>query len=265
MDTREPQSKLLDEIIFNKRQEVTSLKLQLKLNKLPKERKNVCDFYSAFPKGKISLIAEVKKASPSAGVIVEDFDPVDIAKAYEKAGAAALSVVTDQKYFQGEIRYLERVKLSAKVPVLRKDFIIDESQIYESYRYGADAVLLIARILTDEQLIDFIGLTKKLKLRCLVEVHDGADTERALRSRARIIGINNRDLDTLAVDLQTTFDLIDKFPELKKGIIISESGISSPEQVRALREKGVSGILVGESLLRSSNVAEKIKRLMGGG
>ena len=254
---------ILDEIISNKRHEVANLKLQLKHQKLPKERKNACDFYSAFPKGKISLIAEVKKASPSAGVIVEDFDPVDIAKTYEKAGAAAISVVTDQKYFQGEIRFLERVKLSTKIPVLRKDFIIDESQIYESCRAGADAILLIARILTDEQLEAFIGLTRKLKMRCLVEVHDEADTERALKSRARIIGINNRDLDSLAVDLQTTFNLIDKFPELKKGIIISESGISSKEEVRALEKKGVSGILVGESLLKSSNIAEKIRKLMG--
>lgn len=265
MDFRQAQSKILDDIIFNKRQEVTALKVRLnvqKVNKLIKELPRPRNFLKAFHKNRISLIAEIKKASPSAGVIVEKFNPTYLAKVYEESGASALSVLTDEKYFQGKIEYLKQAKDATTIPVLRKDFIIDESQIYEARVGGADAVLLIVRILSDEQLESFMGLAGSLKMKCLVEVHDEAELERALKTEAEIIGVNNRDLDSFEVDFQTTIRLMDKYPELKEKTVVSESGIHSSEQVKALKEKGVSAVLVGESLLKSTDIGEKIRELM---
>jgi len=262
MIPRQARDTVLDDIIFNKRQEVTALKVRLNvekvkkiIGKLPRPRK--------FLKGKFSLIAELKKASPSAGIIVEKYEPTCLAKAYEENGAAALSVLTDEKFFQGRLEHIKEAKDSTTIAVLRKDFIIDESQVYESRVAGADAILLIVKILTDRQLEDFIDLAGSLKMKCLVEVHNEAEAERALKADADIIGINNRDLDTFNVDFNTTLRLMDKFPELKDKIVVSESGINSAEQVRVLREKGVNGILVGESLLRSPDIAAKIKELLG--
>lgn len=253
---------ILDDIIFNKRQEVTALKVRLNIPKVKKIIKEL-PHPRKFLKGKFSLIAEIKKASPSAGVIVEKFEPVYLAKVFEEAGAAALSVLTDEKFFQGKLEHIKEAKDSTTIPVLRKDFIVDESQIYESRVAGADAVLLIVRILSDEQLEEFINLARALKMKCLVEVHDEKETERALKVDAEIIGINNRDLDTFQVDFDTTLNLMDKYPELREKIVVSESGISSAEQVRALKGKGVSAILVGESLLRSRDIGAKIRELMG--
>ncbi len=253
---------ILDDIVFNKRQEVTALKVRLDIAKvkklikdLPRPRK--------FLKGKFSLIAELKKASPSAGTIVEKYEPVYLAKICEEAGASALSVLTDEKFFQGKLEHIKEAKESTTVAVLRKDFILDESQVYESRVAGADAILLIVRILTDRELTDLMDLAHSLKLKCLVEVHNENEVERALKADAEIIGINNRDLDTFNVDFNTTLNLMDKYPELKEKLVISESGIGSAEQVRALREKGVSGILVGESLLRSRDIGAKIRELLG--
>lgn len=254
----------LDDIIFDKRQEVTALKVKLNipktkkiLQKMPRPK----NFLKAFPKGKISLIAEVKKASPSAGIIIAEFSPFDLAKEYQKSGAAAISVLTDEKYFHGRISDLEEVRKAVGIPILRKDFILDESQIYESRLAGADAILLIVRILSDEQLDNYLFLAHALKMKCLVEVHDEAELERALKTDAEIIGINNRDLDSFEVDFNTTLRLINKFPEVKKRVVISESGIHSAEQVKALKNCGVSGLLVGESLLRSENIKGKIREL----
>lgn len=256
---------ILDEIIFNKRQEVTTLKIHLKVEKIKpllKELPFPRNFGEIFAKGKIALIAEIKKASPSAGVILEKFDPLLLAKTYEEAGVSALSILTDEKFFQGKIEYLKQAKEFTTIPILRKDFIIDETQIYESRLQGADALLLIVKILTDEQLEKFLNLARFLKMECLVEVHDAQELERALKIGARIIGINNRDLNTFEVNFNTTLDLLDKYPELKKKIVVSESGIYSPEQVKLLKNRGVLGILVGESLLRSSDIAAKVKELM---
>ena len=257
---------LLDDIIFDKRQEVTALKVRLNTQKvktlikgLPRPR----NFLKAIPKGKLSLIAEIKQASPSAGRLVDNFNPTTLARTYEEAGAAALSVLTDAKYFGGRLEHLKEAKDSTTVPVLRKDFIIDESQVYESRINGADAILLIVRILTDEQLIKLMDLALGLKLRCLVEVHNEAELERALKTDAEIIGINNRDLDTLAVDSHNTIRLLEKFPQAKERIVVSESGINSAEQVQSLRDAGVNGILVGESLLKSPDINLKIKELLG--
>lgn len=257
---------ILDDIIFNKRQEVTSLKLRLsgkdprKLIKgLPKPR----SFLKAFRKERFSLIGELKKASPSAGVIREDFEPITLAKVYEESGASAISVLTDEKFFQGKLEHLKAAKESTTIPILRKDFIIDESQIYESRIGGADALLLISRVLNDSELDQLTKLTEKLGMQVLVEVHNAEEVERVLKTKAKIIGINNRDLDTFKVDLQNTINLIKKFPKLKDRIVISESGIETRKDIETLKKAGVDGVLIGESLLRSKNIPAKIRELMG--
>ena len=167
-----------------------------------------------------------------------------------------------KKYFQGKLEDLKEAKDSTTIPVLRKDFIIDEAQIYESRVAGADAVLLIARVLSDEQLVKYLDLAHALGLGCLVEVHDAPELERVLKTKAKMIGINNRDLDTFKVDLQTTVKLMDNYPGLKEKIVVSESGIESAEQVKLLRAKGVSAILVGTSLMRSRDIGAKIRELL---
>ena len=190
------------------------------------------------------------------------WEPVYLAKTYEESGAAAVSVLTDEKFFQGRLEHLKAAKDSTTIPVLRKDFIIDESQIYESRVAGADAILLIARILSDEQLTSFLDLAHSLKLDCLVEVHDETELERVLKTKTKIIGINNRDLDTFKIDFQTTVKLMDKYPELRERIVVSESGIESADQVRRLKAKGVSAILVGTSLMKSKDIGAKIRELI---
>lgn len=256
----------LDDIVFNKRQEVTTFKLTFDLDKaekaiakLPKPH----DLKKALKRKKLALIAEVKKASPSAGVIREDFNPVALAKEYEAAGASAISVVTDQKYFQGKLEYLKEVRKKVDLPLLRKDFIVDEVQIYEARLAGADAILLIVRILTDEELKRFLALAKKLHLQALVEVHDLAEAERAMNAGAEIVGINNRDLDALTVNLQITFYLLKTLPQLKNLVVVSESGIKSGLETAKLHAAGVDAVLVGESLLVSSEVKNKAKELIG--
>jgi len=249
---------ILDDIIFNKRQEVTALKVR---QKLPKKYSAVRDFKKIFKKGKIALIAECKKASPSAGVIQEEYYPDQIAKQYEKGGAAAVSVLTDKKYFHGDNEHLKAVKAAVKLPILRKDFIIDEAQIYESRSIGADAILLIARVLSGEQLAEFIKLTEKLGMQALVEVHDDEDVEKALSAKAKIIGINNRDLATFKTDINATLDLMKKSPQLKKQIIVSESGIKTNDDIVKLQQAGVSGVLIGETLMKAHDIKTKIKEL----
>lgn len=257
---------ILDDIIFNKRQEVTSLKVRFSgkepkklIQGIPKPRR----FLSAFKKGKFSLIAEIKKASPSAGIIRQDLEPITLAKAYEESGAAALSVLTDEKFFQGKLEHLKLAKESTTIPVLRKDFIIDESQVLESRLAGADALLLIARVLEDSQLVRLLELTESMGMQALVEVHNAEEVERVLKTSARIIGINNRDLNTFQVDLQNAVRLVKRFPELKKRIVIAESGIETREHIEILKKAGVDGILIGETLLRSRNIPEKIRELLG--
>lgn len=210
--------------------------------------------------GKLSLIAEIKKASPSRGIIRADFDAVKIARVYEEAGAAALSVLTEEHFFKGDLGTLERIRKDTGIPILRKDFIIDEFQIYESYVYGADAILLIAQILEDKRLRDFIALAQRLSLDCLVEVHDEENLKKALAANARIIGINNRDLNSFQTDLSTTRRLRPLIPEDK--IVVSESGIKTSEDVKTLKGLGVNAVLIGEAFLDSSDIAAKVKHLM---
>lgn len=256
---------ILDDIIKVKAQEVAVLKEKF-LGKDPKKLieglPHTRNFLSAFGSGKFSLIAEIKKASPSAGIIRPLFDPINLAKTYEESGAAAISVLTDEKFFQGKLEYIKAAKESTTIPILRKDFIIDELQVYESRIAGADAILLIKKVLDDEKLVSLLKLTEELGMQALVEVHNSKEAERVLMTEAKIIGINNRDLKIFRVDKKNTISLIKKNPELKERIIISESGIKNRADVQALKDAGVNGILVGETLLKSNNIPMKINELL---
>jgi indole-3-glycerol phosphate synthase len=216
---------------------------------------------------RLGLIAEVKKASPSAGVICPDFDPVRIAKAYELAGATCLSVLTDEKFFQGSLDYLRQIRAAVKLPLLRKDFIIDERQILEAVEWGADAILLIVAILTDEQLAGFHALATEAGLAALVEVHDEAELERALQISPALVGVNNRNLKTFQVDLATTERLATKlFAAPATGLaplLVAESGIHTRADVDRMRRCGAGAVLVGESLVKQGDIGAKVRELLG--
>jgi indole-3-glycerol phosphate synthase len=207
----------------------------------------------------IALIAEVKKASPSAGVIRSDFDPVRIAQEYEAAGASCLSVLTDEQFFQGSLKFLQQIRDSVKLPLLRKDFIIHERQILESIEAGADAILLIVAILTDDELRRFHALARGAGLAALVEVHDAPELHRALAAGAELIGVNNRDLKTFTTDLATTETLA---PLAVGKLLVAESGIHTRADVQRLERCGAQAILVGESLMRSDSISAKISELL---
>jgi indole-3-glycerol phosphate synthase len=217
--------------------------------------------------GSIALIAEVKKASPSAGVICKDFDPVRIAKEYEAAGASCLSVLTDEKFFQGSLEYLRQIRAAVKLPLLRKDFIIDERQILEAIEWGADAILLIVAILSDAQLAKFHSLATEAGLAVLVEVHDEVELKRALKISPALVGVNNRNLKTFKVDLATTEKLAVKIsPSLAtrhSSLLVAESGIHTRADVERLKKCGANAILVGESLMRGGDIESKIRELIG--
>lgn len=219
-----------------------------------------------FPRhGAASLIAEVKKASPSAGVIRPDFDAVAIAKTYEEAGASCLSVLTDERFFQGSKEYMRDIRNAVHIPILRKDFIIDPLQILEAIEYGADAILLIVSILSDQELKLFLSTATGAGLDVLVEVHDETELKRALDAGAALIGINNRDLRTFRVSLQTSIDLIAKAHALSPKntkIFIAESGIHNHEDVQKLARGGAHAILVGESLMREQDISAKVRALL---
>ena len=228
---------------------------------------------------RIALIAEVKKASPSAGVICRNFDPVRIAKEYEAAGTSCLSVLTDEKFFQGSLDHLRQIRAAVKLPLLRKDFIIDERQILEAIEWGADAILLIVAILSDDQLKKFHSLASEAGLAVLVEVHDEAELEHALKIGVKLVGVNNRDLKTFKVDLATTEKLaaelyrrtgVSPVSKIKNGdrqdacpTLIAESGIHTRADVERLKKCGANAILVGESLLRGGDIRAKIRELIG--
>ena len=217
-------------------------------------------------RGDVALIAEVKKASPSAGVICKDFDPLRIAREYEAAGASCLSVLTDERFFQGSLDYLKEIRHAVKLPLLRKDFIIDERQILEAIEWGADAILLIVAILDDQQLRHFQSSASAAGLAVLVEVHDEAELDRALAADAKLVGVNNRDLKTFKVDLATTERLAAKLwssPGGKEKLLVAESGIYTQADVKRLRQCGAGAILVGESLMRGESISLKAKELLG--
>ncbi len=257
---------ILDDIVAVKRQKL-ALQMQNKpLDSLMAQIDNDDTkkqlFKSALETPGLSVIAEVKKASPSKGVICEDFRPKDISERYEKYGADAISVLTEENFFLGSNEYLQQVKDTVEIPVLRKDFIIDIWQVYESKVLGADAILLIAAILTDKQLAEFREAAQKLGLCALVETHNEQEMKKALGSGAKIIGINNRDLKTFEVSLKTTENLIRLIPPGK--VIVSESGINTADDARFLRKMGADAVLVGESLMRAGNVKDKLKELKSG-
>jgi len=221
------------------------------------------DFAAALRGDKVRLIAEVKKASPSKGIICPDFNPVNIAKIYADNGAAAISVLTEPKYFQGSLDYLRDIKkaLAAKpLPLLRKDFIFDPYQVYEARAFGADCLLLIVAILSPAQLSELLQLCRQLGMMNLVEVHNATEIEIALHSGAAVIGINNRDLNTFKVDLKTTSTLRPLIPAGR--LVVSESGIKIRKDMRQLQEWGVNAALIGEALMTSPDIAAKMRELL---
>ena len=220
------------------------------------------DFSSALRGDRVQLIAEVKRASPSKGVIRPDFNPVEIARTYADNGAAAISVLTETEYFQGSLDYLRDIRnaLGSSLPLLRKDFICDPYQVYESRAYGADSVLLIVAILDPDRLKELLQLSHQLNMSCLVEVHNETELETALNSGAGIIGLNNRDLRTLAVDMAVTQRLRPLIPPDR--VVVSESGIRSRSDIEKLRSWGVDAVLVGESLMSAPDIAARMKELL---
>lgn len=254
----------LEKILESKREEVAGQKGLLPLPDLKRRLAEVpapLDFNEGLRSRACALIAEVKRSSPSKGRIREDFDPVAIARVYGENGAAAISVVTESRFFEGHPSFLAHIRKSVGLPLLRKDFIIDPYQIYEGRLLGADAVLLIARILETPRLREFIGLSSELGLSSLVEIHDEADLEKAVSAGAKVIGINNRDLSTFATHLGVSLRLAPLVPS--GSLVVSESGIRSRGDIDRLMAAGIRGILVGETLMRERDVAGKMKELLG--
>ena len=253
----------LTEILAEKKEEVARLKNTMPFSATVDEpptrdfKTAICD-----PPG-IRLIAEIKFASPSAGLIREKTDPTAIGRIYEKAGAAAVSLLTDQKFFQGDLSQLPRLKRAVSLPVLRKDFIIDEVQVSEAKFYGADAILLIARILSRTQLKELISMCRELNIAPLTEIHDREDLEKAIAGGAEIIGINNRDLDSFRVDINTTFELAPEVPD--DCILISESGITNKEDILSLKDSRIHAVLVGSALMKSEDLAETTAQFVNAG
>jgi len=257
-------ARILQQIISEKRLEIAELNRSLPIAILEERIANrdaPRDFLRSVSQERIQLIAEVKKASPSKGVLCPDLDPVVLGKSYAENGAAAISVLTEVNHFQGSLEYMSVIKDKVDIPLLRKDFIFDEYQIYESAAFGADALLLIAAILSQEQLSRLLQLSHRLGLDCLVEVHDETELEQAIQSQTKIIGINNRDLNTFEVDTNTTGRLVPLVPVGTS--VISESGIKSREDIVTMMEYGVNAVLIGEALVTAESVPDKIKELMG--
>ncbi len=254
---------ILDKIIADKRYEVEQKKQCLPVSALKERldrRKALRDFAGALRGDNIKLIAEVKRASPSRGVLCPDFNPVALAKTYAQGGAAAISVLTEVNHFQGSLKYPIMIREKVSIPLLRKDFIFDEYQVYESAAFSADALLLIAAILSQEQLEELLALSHSLGLSCLVEVHNENELEKALLVGAEIIGINNRDLNTFTVDINTTRRLR---PLITEGqIVVSESGINNRDDITKIKEWGVNAVLVGEALVTAGNITAKMEELL---
>lgn len=256
---------IVTKIVEEKKKEVEIAKERLPLDRIQRELTVLPSsrgFRQAVSKEhEISLIAEIKKASPSSGLLRRDFEPVKIAQVFRAYGARALSILTDEKFFQGKLSYIDKVKKEVYLPILRKDFIIDKYQIYESKLCGADAVLLIADLLSRSELFQFLEICKNLAMDAVVEIHNEEDLNKSLSVDSQIIGINNRNLHTLKVDLETTSNLIRSIPEDKT--IISESGIKTYEDVMYLKSLGVDAVLIGETFMRSDDIGSKVRELMG--
>lgn len=256
---------ILDQILADKRTELAATMQRVPLEKVEAIARRApapLSLASAIRGTRISLIAEVKKASPSRGVISPDFDPVEIASVYAEHGAAAISVLTESKYFQGSLDYLKSIKHALRLrrlPLIRKDFIFHPYQVYEARAYGADSLLLIASILDVSSLIDLLDLASQLGMDCLVEVHDEDDLKKALDCRAGIIGINNRDLRTFKVDIAVTQRLRPLVPAGR--LVVSESGIKSALDIADMEKLKVDAVLIGEALMSSADIGQKIREL----
>lgn len=257
----------LDKIVATKQQEVAELKQRITIAEMERRIAGLpacLGFERALSTGKkrpMGLIAEVKKASPSKGLIREDFEPVKLAQSYEAAGADCISVLTDVQYFQGSNDFLTRVREAVNVPLLRKDFTIDPHQIYEARMIGADAILLIAAILTTDQMREYSSIAASIGLDTLIEVHDKEELDRVLELNPTLVGINNRNLKTFVTDLRTTEELTQYIPA---GItVVSESGISKAEEIGYLQSVGSHAVLVGEHFMRQPDVAEAVQALLG--
>jgi indole-3-glycerol phosphate synthase len=253
---------ILDKIVAAKKQEVAQQKRLLPIAALKERaaRRQPRDFAAALRGKNVKLIAEIKKASPSKGLLCPDFKPVEMAQIYAHNGAAAISVLTEVNYFQGSIEYLKAIREAVNVPLLRKDFIFDEYQVYESAAYGADAILLITAILSPEKLQELLELSARLNLSCLVEAHNEEELFKALLAGAEIIGINNRDLNTFKVDTNVTRRLRLLVPDGQ--IVVSESGISNKDDMKKMKECKVNAVLVGEALVTSADIPAKMSELL---
>ncbi len=253
---------ILDTIITNKRTEIVEREREFSFAELRTRARAALptrDFAGALKRDCVALIAEIKRASPSRGALNAHADPSRVARNYADNGAAAISVLTDAKYFGGSLDDLQSARVAVIVPVLRKDFIVDEYQIYEARVFQADAILLIARVLSDTQLCDYLALTHSLHMPALVEVHDEFDLDRALGANAQIIGINNRNLADFTVDLATTERLAPRIPRGK--LIVAESGITTRADVERVARAGVHAVLVGEALMHAGDVQAKAREL----
>ena len=265
-------SDILNKIVAVKHEEVAAAKKRLPFDAMRADAESrvlTRDFEGALramiAKGQAAVIAEVKKASPSKGVLRANFEPADIAQSYMegdgKVSAACLSVLTDKQFFQGSVDYLKQARASCSLPVLRKDFIVDAYQVYEARAMGADAVLLIAACLDDAQMRDFEAIAHNLGMAVLVEVHDAPELERALRLKTPLVGINNRNLRTFEVSLQTTLTLQQQVPQDR--LLVTESGILSPADVQQMRSAGIHAFLVGEAFMRAPEPGQALAQLFG--
>jgi indole-3-glycerol phosphate synthase len=257
---------ILDDIVRDCRVRLETRKKQVPLAKIEEmalKKAPAVDMVKALGRHKVSIIAEVKKASPSKGLICRDFNPVEIAKSYAAGGAAAISVLTEVDHFQGSLNYLSDIDQALgpnRPPLLRKDFLFEPYQIYESRAYGADALLLITAILAPEKLRELLELSHQLKMKCLVEVHNAEEARIAVNSGAEIVGINNRNLGTFAVDLATTERLLPLIPQGRT--VVSESGIKDRSDIDKLERLGVDAVLIGETLMACGDIAAKFRELL---
>lgn len=258
-------STILDQIIETKKQEIAEASKLKSLddlkNSLSQRKTEIRDFHQALKsKDRVSLVAEIKKASPSEGIIRPDFDHIEIAKIYQDSGIVnAISVLTDEQYFQGKLSYLTEIKDVTKIPILRKDFIFSEYQIYESYLAEADAILFIVAVLELQELKNLLSIADLLGLHCLVEAHTKEELEIAIQSGARIIGINSRDLKTFKLNLDLFSELISQIPI--NVVRVAESGLKTSEDLKRVQQLGYNAVLVGTSIMKSSNITESLKEL----
>jgi len=254
---------ILDKIVETKKEELTRDKRNISAADIKKralDAEPARPFLKALQSSQLNIIAEIKKASPSLGVIREDFDPLAIAHAYEENGARCLSVLTDEQYFKGSLAYINKIKKYVKLPCLRKDFTIHDYQIFQARAFGADAVLLIAAILEDSQLKDYQALAQELGMACLIEVHDAFELQKVNSIKPELIGVNNRDLKTFKVDIETSLNLL---PHMgKQAVKISESGLKTGSDLAKLQKAGFNGFLIGESFMKDQDPGLALKKMI---